>query len=39
MDDAIGKSEKGGLRKAFSIITSRRYDDEDYVILAKGFGI
>ena len=31
VDDAIHKSEKGGLRKAFSIITSRRYDDEDYV--------
>lgn len=40
VDDAIHKSEKGGLRKAFSIITSRRYDDEDYVILCeKDFGI
>ena len=40
VDDAISKSEKGGLRKAFSIITSRRYDDEDYVILReKDFGI
>ena len=40
VDDAIRKSEKGGLRKAFSIITSRRYDDEDYVILReKDFGI
>lgn len=40
VDDAIHKSEKGGLRKAFSIITSRRYDDEDYVILReKDFGI
>ena len=35
VDDAISKSEKGGLRKAFSIITSRRYDDEDYVILRE----
>lgn len=40
VDDAIHKAEKGGLRKAFSIITSRRYDDEDYVILReKDFGI
>ena len=40
VDNAIHKSEKGGLRKAFSIITSRRYDDEDYVILReKDFGI
>lgn len=40
VDDAIHKSEKGGLRKAFSIITSRRYDGEDYVILReKDFGI
>ena len=40
VDDAIHKSEKGGLRKVFSIITSRRYDDEDYVILReKDFGI
>ena len=40
VDDAIHKSEKGGLRKAFSIITSRRYDDEDYVILRENdFGI
>lgn len=40
VDDAIHKSEKGGLRKAFSIIMSRRYDDEDYVILReKDFGI
>ena len=28
-----------GLKKAFSIITSRRYDDDDYVILhEKDFG-
>lgn len=33
VDQAIEKEEKGGLRKAFSIITSRRYDDEDYIIL------
>lgn len=40
VDGAIKKSEKGGLRKAFSIITSRRYNDEDYVILReKDFGI
>ena len=40
MDKAIAKSEKGGLKKAFSIITSRRYDEEDYIILReKDFGI
>lgn len=39
VDDAIAKAERGGLRKAFSIITSRRYDDDDYVILhEKDFG-
>lgn len=40
MDKAIAKSEKGGLKKAFNIITSRRYDEEDYIILReKDFGI
>lgn len=33
VDRAIARAEKGGLKKAFGIITSRRYDDEDYVIL------
>ncbi len=40
VDNAVKKSERGGLKKAFSIITSRRYDDEDYVILReKDFAI
>ncbi len=33
VDEAIVRVERGGLKKAFSIITSRRYDEEDYVIL------
>lgn len=40
VDTAIAREEKGGLKKAFSIITSRRYDAEDYIILReKDFGI
>lgn len=40
VDNAIARAERGGLKKAFSIITSRRYDDEDYIILReKDFGI
>ena len=31
VDKAVAHSEKGGLKKAFSIITSRRYDDDDYM--------
>lgn len=39
VDDAIARAERGGLKKAFSIITSRRYDEDDYVILhEKDFG-
>jgi tetratricopeptide (TPR) repeat protein len=39
VDKAIAHAEKGGLKKAFSIIASRRYDEEDYVILhEKDFG-
>lgn len=39
VDEAIAHAERGGLKKAFSIITSRRYDDDDYVILhEKDFG-
>lgn len=33
VDTAIARAERGGLKKAFSIIASRRYDEEDYVIL------
>lgn len=32
---AVAHSEKGGLKKAFSIITSRRYDEDDYIILRE----
>lgn len=40
VDAAAAHSEKGGLKKAFSIITSRRYDADDYVILhEKDFAI
>lgn len=39
VDDAIAHAERGGLKKAFSIIASRRYDEDDYVILhEKDFG-
>jgi hypothetical protein len=39
VDHAIEKAEKGGLKKALSILTSRRYDADDYVILyEKDFG-
>ena len=35
VDNAVAHSEKGGLKKAFSIITSRRYDEDDYIILRE----
>ena len=35
VDKAVARSEKGGLKKAFSIITSRRYDEDDYIILRE----
>lgn len=39
VDGAIAHAERGGLKKAFSIIASRRYDEDDYVILhEKDFG-
>lgn len=39
VDDAIDRAERGGIKKAISIISSRRYDDDDYVILhEKDFG-
>lgn len=39
VDGAIARAERGGLKKAFSIIASRRYDEDDYVILhEKDFG-
>lgn len=40
LDDAIAHVEKGGLKKAFAILTSRRYDKDDYIILhEKDFNI
>ncbi|MBO5069995.1 MAG: tetratricopeptide repeat protein [Roseburia sp.] len=39
VDQAIWRVERGGLKKVFSIIAARRYDEEDYVILhEKDFG-
>lgn len=39
VDNAITRAERGGLKKAFSILTSRRYDEDDYIILhEKDFG-
>lgn len=39
VDQAIAHAERGGLKKAFSIIASKRYDEDDYVILReKDFG-
>lgn len=35
VDKAVAHSEKSGLKKAFSIITSRRYDEDDYIILRE----
>lgn len=35
VDRAIARAERGGLKKAFSIITSRRYDEDDYIILRE----
>lgn len=40
VDEAIEHVESGALRKAFSILTSSRFDEEDYVILhEKDFNI
>ena len=33
VDAAISKVEKGGIKKAFSILTARRYDENDYIVL------
>lgn len=35
VDNAVHRAEKGGLKKAFGILTSRRYDEEDYIILRE----
>ena len=40
VDDAITHVESGKFRKAFSILTSSRFDEDDYVILhEKDFNI
>ena len=40
VDDAIAHVESGALRKAFSVLTSSRFDEDDYVILhEKNFNI
>ena len=35
VDEAIARAEKGGLKKMFSILTSRRYTEEDYIALRE----
>ena len=35
VDEAIERAEKKSLKKALSIITSRRYTEDDYVILRE----
>ena len=35
VDEAIENAEKKTLKKAFSILTSRRYTENDYVILRE----
>lgn len=35
IDEAIGKAEKKSWKKAFSILTSRRYTENDYIILRE----
>lgn len=33
VDEAIGRVEKGSLKKMFGILTSKRYDENNYVVL------
>ena len=35
IDEAIGRVEKGGIKKVFGILTSKRYDENNYVILRE----
>lgn len=35
VDEAIAKADKKSIKKAFSIITSRRYTNDDYVLLRE----
>lgn len=40
VDEAVRRVEKGAIKKAFRMLTSRRYDEDDYVILReKDFNI
>lgn len=33
VDDAVAHAERGSIRKAFAVLTSSRYDENDYIIL------
>ena len=35
VDGAIDKAERGGIKKAFSILTAKRYTEDDRVILRE----
>ena len=35
VDEAVARAEKGGLKKMFDIITSRRYTEDDYIALRE----
>lgn len=35
VDEAIDRAERGGIKKVFGIITARRYDEEDYIVLRE----
>lgn len=35
VDEAIARAEKGGIKKMFSILTSRRYTQDDYIALRE----
>lgn len=35
VDEAISRVEKGGLKKMFGILTSKRYDENNYVVLRE----
>ena len=35
VDEAIARAEKGGIKKMFSILTSRRYTRDDYIALRE----
>ena len=35
VDAAIEKNEKGGVGKFFSLLTKKRYDDDDCIVLRE----